>query len=39
MKTYKFTALCKSGQVKTFEFEAENFREARKKLQELIDSN
>lgn len=39
MKKYKFTALCKSGQTKTFEFEAEDYRAARKKLQELIEAN
>lgn len=39
MNKYKFTALCKSGQTKTFEFEASGYLEARKKLQELIDVN
>jgi tRNA A58 N-methylase Trm61 len=39
MRDYKFTAVCKSGQVKTFEFQAANYLAARKKLQELIDSN
>lgn len=39
MRTYKFTALCKSGLTKTFEFEALNYIEARKKLIELIDNN
>lgn len=37
--TYKFTALCKSGKTKTFEFEADGYLDARKKLQELIQAN
>jgi hypothetical protein len=39
MKNYKFTAECKSGQVKTFEFTANGYQAARKKLQELIEAN
>lgn len=39
MNNYKFTAECKSGQVKTFEFQAANYLAARKKLQELIAGN
>lgn len=39
MRTYKFTAECKSGVTKTFEFEATNFREARKILDKLISEN
>lgn len=39
MTTYKFTALCKSGATKTFEFEADGYLAARKKLQELIEAN
>ncbi len=39
MNTYTFTAECKSGKVKTFTFEAEGYRAARKKLQELIEAN
>lgn len=39
MKTYKFNALCKSGEWKTIEFEAENYKEARQKLQEFIENN
>ena len=39
MNTYKFTALCKSGQTKTFEFQAENYRQARKELDRLIEIN
>ena len=39
MRDYSFTALCKSGEVKTFNFQAENYLAARKKLQELIEEN
>lgn len=39
MKDYTFTAQCKSGQVKTFNFQAEGYLDARKKLQELIEAN
>ena len=39
MKNYKFTALCKSGATKTFEFQASGYLAARAKLQELIDAN
>lgn len=39
MREYTFTAQCKSGQVKTFTFEAAGYREARKKLEELIEAN
>lgn len=39
MKNYKFTAVCKSGQTKTFEFQASNYNEARAKLNELIQQN
>lgn len=39
MKYYKFTAICKSGQEKYFEFTANSFREARTKLAQLIESN
>ena len=39
MNTYKFTALCKSGEWKTFEFQAANYLEARAKLSELIEAN
>jgi hypothetical protein len=39
MNTYKFTAKCKSGEWKTFEFEAKNYKEARNKLSQLIEEN
>lgn len=39
MKPYKFTAQCKSGEWKEFQFEAANYSAARKKLQELIEEN
>ena len=39
MRNYKFTAKCKSGEWKTFEFQAENYKDARVKLSELIESN
>jgi hypothetical protein len=39
MNTYNFTAKCKSGQVKSFTFQANGYLEARNKLQQLIDSN
>jgi hypothetical protein len=39
MNTYKFTALCKSGEYKTTTFQADNYREARKKLDEFIENN
>lgn len=39
MRDYTFVAECKSGQKKTFNFQAANYNEARKKLNELIDSN
>lgn len=37
--TYKFTARCKSGKVKAFECEAENYKQARALLSEFIESN
>ena len=37
--TYKFNAQCKSGEWKTIEFEAENYKEARRILQEFIEKN
>lgn len=39
MRDYTFTAECKSGQVKTFTFQAEGYLAARTKLQELIEAN
>jgi len=39
MRTYKFTALCKSGETKTTTFQASGYLEARKKLQEFIENN
>lgn len=39
MKTYTFTALCKSGQTKTTTFQASGYLEARTKLREFIDNN
>lgn len=39
MRTYKFTVLCRSGQTKTFEFEAENYTQARRILQDYVDKN
>ena len=39
MRTYTFTAQCRSGQVKTFTFEAANFTAARKELERLIQEN
>ncbi len=39
MNTYKFTALCKSGQWKEIELQAYNYREARVKLSEFIENN
>jgi hypothetical protein len=39
MKNYKFEVLCKSGQVKVFECTAQNFREARKLLEDFIQAN
>jgi len=39
MRDYTFTALCKSGQVKTFNFQAAGYIAARQKLQELIELN
>lgn len=39
MREYTFTAECKSGAVKTFTFEAEGYKAARAKLQELIEAN
>lgn len=39
MRTYTFTALCKSGERKTTTFQASGYLEARKKLQEFIDTN
>ena len=39
MRTYSFTAECKTGQVKTFTFDAVNFSAARIKLVELIETN
>ena len=39
MKTYKFTAQCRSGAWKTFEFTAENYQAARIRLSELIEAN
>ena len=39
MRSYKFTALCASGDWKTFEFEASGYREARELLNEFIRTN
>lgn len=39
MRTYTFTALCRSGQEKTTTFEASSYLEARRKLQEFIENN
>ena len=39
MRTYKFTAQCRSGEWKTFEFEAESYKAARIRLSELIEAN
>lgn len=39
MRTYQFTALCASGEWKTVEFQAENFRQARQMLDEFIRNN
>lgn len=39
MRDYTFTALCKSGQTKTFNFQAEGYLAARTKLEELIATN
>jgi hypothetical protein len=39
MNTYKFNALCKSGQWKEFIFQAANFRQARVMLSEAIENN
>lgn len=39
MNNYKFTAQCKSGAIKTFEFQAAGYLAARTKLQELIEAN
>ena len=38
-RTYTFNALCKSGEYKSTTFTASSYREARKKLQEFIESN
>lgn len=38
-RSYTFTALCKSGKEKTITFEATSYLEARKKLQQFIESN
>ena len=39
MKTYTFTALCKSGGWKTTTFTANGYKEARKLLDEFIANN
>lgn len=39
MRDYTFTALCKSGQTKTFTFQAEGYLAARAELQRLIEAN
>ena len=39
MRDYTFTAKCKSGQVKTFSFQAQGYIAARIKLEELIAAN
>ena len=39
MTTYKFNALCNSGQWKTVEFQAAGYLEARAKLAEFIKNN
>ena len=39
MREYTFTAECKSGQVKTFTFQAANYRAARTQLEQLIEAN
>lgn len=39
MRSYKFTALCASGDWKTFEFEASGYKEARRILNQLISDN
>lgn len=39
MRTYTFTALCKSGTYKTTTFTASGYLDARKKLNEFIENN
>jgi hypothetical protein len=39
MRHYSFQVECKSGQVKIFECDAPNFREARKLMEEFIQAN
>lgn len=39
MRTYTFTAECKSGIVKTFTFDAAGYLAARQQLNTLIDAN
>lgn len=39
MRNYKFTVQCKSGAMKTFEFQAKDFLAARAQLAELVDNN
>lgn len=39
MRNYKFTVQCKSGEWKTFEFQAKNFLAARAELADLVEKN
>lgn len=39
MRLYKFRALCNSGIWKDFEFEASNYTDARKILDQLVKDN
>jgi hypothetical protein len=39
MRHYKFEVQCASGEVKTFECDAPNFREARKLMEIFIQAN
>jgi hypothetical protein len=39
MRHYKFEVQCKSGQIKVFECDAINFREARKLMDAFIQVN
>ena len=39
MRTYTFTALCKSGEYKTTTFQASGYRNAREQLNQFIENN
>jgi hypothetical protein len=39
MRTYTFTALCKSGTYKTTTFQASGYLDAREKLNQFIENN